>query len=200
MKKSTNNNVLYAGVALLGVATLATAFSKKNTDSQELPASNNQNTNNQNTNQTIIDENKVLKKGVSGEEVKILQGFLGVGTDGVFGAITEAALFKLKAVYQTTLKQFKTLPTVNQQRIPSGTNIMSENKSGTKLYKTAQKADGTYYMINDVYMTIGYGQLIGEVRSSTALGNYYLVKPYFYDKDNFDKYFFVKAADVKAIK
>lgn len=195
MKKSTNNNVLYAGVALLGVAALATAFSKKNTDSQELPA-----TNNQNTNQTTIDENKVLKKGVTGEEVKILQSFLGVGPDGVFGPITEAALFKLKAVYQTTLKQFKTLPTVNQQRIPSGTNIMCENKSGAKLYKTAKKIDGTFYMINDVYMTIGYGQLIGEVRSSTALGNYYLVKPYFYDKDNFDKYFFVKAADVKAIK
>lgn len=197
MKKSTNNTALIAGVSLLGIAVVATAFGSKKDNSQVDSITP---TNPEETQPIKLDENKVLKKGVNGEEVKVLQSYLGISTDGIFGPMTEAALFKLKAVYQTTLKQFQNLPTVNQERIPSGTRIMSNNRQGTTLYKSAQKADKTYYMLNEVFMKIGYGQEIGEVRSSTSLGNYYLVKPTFYDKDNFNKLYFVKAADVKAIK
>lgn len=197
MKKSTNNTALIAGVSLLGIAVVATAFGSKKDNSQVDSITP---TNPEETQPIKLDENKVLKKGVNGEEVKVLQSYLGVSTDGIFGAMTEAALFKLKAVYQTTLKEFQNLPTVNQERIPSGTRIMSNNRQGTTLYKSAQKADKTYYMLNEIFMKIGYGQEIGEVRSSTSLGNYYLVKPTFYDKDNFNKLYFVKAADVKAIK
>ena len=57
-----------------------------------------------------LNYNKVLKQGVSGEEVKLLQHFLGVTTDGAFGPQTEAALYAQKGVIQTTLAEYPFLP------------------------------------------------------------------------------------------
>jgi len=53
-----------------------------------------------------LDPNKVLMNGSRGEEVKFLQGLLGVTADGIFGPQTEAALFARKGVRQTSLAQY----------------------------------------------------------------------------------------------
>lgn len=57
-----------------------------------------------------LDQNKVLMNGSRGDEVKFLQGLLGVTADGIFGPQTEAALFARKGVKQTSLAQFSQLP------------------------------------------------------------------------------------------
>lgn len=60
-----------------------------------------------------LDYNRVLKKGVTGEEVKKLQQLLGnVEVDGIFGPITEAALLARKGVTSISLTQFGQLPDV----------------------------------------------------------------------------------------
>ncbi len=123
-----------------------------------------------------LDLKLTLQKGVSGQEVAKLQSYLGISDDGVFGLQTEATLLKIKGVKKTTLETFAKLPTLNQNRIGSGSRIMAENKNGAKIYLANQKADKSYFRNDQVLRTIDYGKEIGEVRSSSALGNWYLVK------------------------
>lgn len=72
---------------------------------------------------TILDKDKLLKKGSKGDEVKELQKMLGIKVDGIFGSKTEGSLkgYKLMtniqskptSLVQTTLNQLKpkTVPT-----------------------------------------------------------------------------------------
>jgi hypothetical protein len=137
-----------------------------------------------------LNTNLLLKIGVKGQEVSKLQAFLGVNTDGVFGSITENALFKLKGVKETTLNKFSTLPTVNQNILPKGSRVLVNNPKGTDLFISGKKADGTFYLTNEIFRTFDYGKDCGIIKAATPLGNFYLVE---YSA----AVFFVKAADVK---
>lgn len=53
-----------------------------------------------------LDRDKVLKRGVTGPEVKLLQMWLGVTPDGNFGPVTEAVLQDTKCFSQTTLNSY----------------------------------------------------------------------------------------------
>lgn len=170
-----NNTGLYVAGGLLLVAGIAYASNSKPKDQIIEPLLDVP------TNTGIVvplplDLKLPLKKGVSGQEVAKLQTYLGIGNDAVFGSQTEATLLKVKGVKETTLEKFAKLPTLNQNRIGSGSRIMSDNKNGAKIYLANQKADQSYFRNDQVLRTIDYGKEIGEVRSSSALGNWYLVK------------------------
>lgn len=53
-----------------------------------------------------INRDRILKRGITGEEVRLLQLLLGVTADGIFGPVTEAALEEQKCDIQTTLNSF----------------------------------------------------------------------------------------------
>lgn len=53
-----------------------------------------------------LDRDKVLKKGVTGAEVKMLQYMLAINADGIFGPVTEGALQDRKCVIETTLNTY----------------------------------------------------------------------------------------------
>lgn len=73
-----------------------------------------------------LDYNKNLYKGINNSpEVKLLQQWLGVNTDGDFGPVTEQALKSRKGVTQTTLNQYQQLPDAQQ---------VANNESGAKWY------------------------------------------------------------------
>jgi hypothetical protein len=57
-----------------------------------------------------LDYNKMLKQGVTGNEVKLLQSWLGVTQDGDFGPITAQALLNRKGAIEITLAQFNAWP------------------------------------------------------------------------------------------
>lgn len=48
----------------------------------------------------------MLKQGVTGLEVKQLQTWLGINADGVFGPVTETALYQKRGVTNTTLNLY----------------------------------------------------------------------------------------------
>lgn len=174
MTKQSNTGLYVAGGLLL-VAGIAYASNSKPNDQITEPSLDVP------TNTGIVvplplDLKLTLKKGISGQEVAKLQTYLGIANDGVFGPQTEATLLKIKGVKETTLEKFAKLPTLNQNRIGSGSRIMVNNKNGARIFLAIQKADMSYYKSDQVLRTIDYGKEIGEVRSSSALGNWYLVK------------------------
>lgn len=59
------------------------------------------------TNQYTINRDLILKRGSTGPEVKILQGLLGVTTDGIFGPVTEYQLQEQKCATEITLNTFE---------------------------------------------------------------------------------------------
>lgn len=142
-----------------------------------------------------LNQNLTLKVGVKGAEVSKLQTLLGINPDGIFGPITEGALYKLKGVKSTTLALFPKLPNVNQNRYPKGTRVMSNLKGGTPLYKAIAKADGSYYSNYEVFTTRDFGEKIGTIRSSNEAGNWYTVLA---DLWSGTEVMFVKASDIKS--
>lgn len=142
-----------------------------------------------------INNNLQLKIGVRGAEVAKLQTLLGINPDGIFGPITEAALFKLKGVKSTTLALFPKLPNVNQNKYPKGTRVMANLKAGTPIYNAIAKADGSYYSDYEVFTTKDFGENIGTIRSSNEAGNWYTV---YVDTWKGTEIGFVKASDIKS--
>lgn len=57
-----------------------------------------------------LDYNKMLKQGITGDEVKLLQSWLGVTMDGIFGPQTAQALLNRKGTIEITLAQFNAWP------------------------------------------------------------------------------------------
>jgi hypothetical protein len=106
MNKTTKNILI--GVAVLGALYLANRLYKRlsKPSAEQL---------------SLLDENLILAKGSKGAEVFELQrilkddlgydlGSTGVdndGIDGIFGSVTEKALFQAKGVKEITLKNFK---------------------------------------------------------------------------------------------
>ncbi|MFN3753300.1 peptidoglycan-binding domain-containing protein [Flavobacterium sp.] len=191
----SNNTLLYLGIGTIVVGGIALAVTGKKepkptetTETDVLPVSNAP------VQPIPLNLKLVLKMGVIGPEVAKLQTLLNVGSDGNFGPITEAALFKLKGVKQTTLEAFSKAPTVNQNRYPVGTKVMANNKNGTPLYNALSKADGSYYSDYEIFTTKKFGEAVGKVRSSNQAGNWYTV---YVELWSGTKIFFVKAEDIK---
>lgn len=144
----------------------------------------------------VLNTNLTLKVGSKGAEVKKLQSYMGISSDGSFGPITEARLMKLKGVKQISLKSFVNSPTINQFILKIGTMVMAKNKMGTPIYDAIAKADTSYYSNHKVEKTIPYGREVGKIRSVNPAGNWYAV---YYDTFWGQKVGFVKATDVEKI-
>lgn len=143
-----------------------------------------------------LDGNKILKQGVTGQEVSKLQQLLGgLATDGIFGPLTEAALVKRKGVKQITLNQFASTADVNQNPAPVGAKLMAL-QSGATLYEGIAKADGTYYA-GEAVKTLTNGQHVGILKSYNGNKTWYSV---YYESGFFtgQKVGFVKANQVKS--
>lgn len=148
------------------------------------------------TEKPTIDQEIILKAGSRGKEVEKLQSLMAITADGIFGPATQAQLYKLKGVIQTTLKQFFSSPTINQNILKPGTNVMAKIKTGTRIFDAQPKADTSYFTNYKVVKTIPYGQEIGKIRSANPAGNWYAV----YYSDGFiygTKVGFVLATDVE---
>ncbi|MCW5907309.1 MAG: hypothetical protein KIS94_05585 [Chitinophagales bacterium] len=106
------DNTMYwvAAAVLLLVIILLLMFWKKN-QSPKPPSGNNTESNGTVFDNTQnLDFNRILRKGVTGNEVKLLQAWLGVSIDGIFGPVTEAALLAKKGVAEITLNQYANAP------------------------------------------------------------------------------------------
>ena len=114
--KPSNNTIYFVGaLSLVGIG-LVSMFKNKNDNSQDVPqeptiepTNTNQTTNTSTNNNVSIDIDKILKLGVVGNEVKILQKKLGINSDGVFGKITEAKLYDVKGVKQISLSKWDSI-------------------------------------------------------------------------------------------
>jgi hypothetical protein len=192
----SNNTLLYSGLALLTIVGIASIAKNKTPQTPVFPVNPTNPTNAiEQPKPIVLNKKLLLKKGVTGPEVQQLQTWLNVGADGIFGNITESALFALKNVKETNLEKFPTLPNKNQNIIPKGSKVMA-NKPKVDLYLAKIAADGIFYKEKEPYTHIEFGKLIGVVLGATALGDYYVVK---YDGWNGSIDFFVKASDVKKI-
>lgn len=195
----SNNTLLYIGLGVLAFVGIASVAGNKKEETPTFPVNPSNPTNPTNTIEQpkpiVLNKKLLLKKGVKGAEVQALQQLLNVGADGIFGSITESALFDLKGVKETTLEKFPTLPNKNQNIIPKGSKIMA-NKAKVELYLAKIAADNTFYRQNEVHSHLNFGDLIGVVLGSTSLGDWYVVK---YQGWNGSLDFFVKATDVKKI-
>ena len=141
-----------------------------------------------------IDQGLVLKLGSKGEEVKKLQSFMAVATDGIFGPQTEYKLYKLKGVKAITLKQFLSSPTLNQNILKPGTNVMAKLKLGTPIYDAEAKVDTSYFSNYKVVKRVPFGQEVGQIRTANQAGNWYSV---YYPTLIGKKVGFVLATDVE---
>jgi len=129
-----------------------------------------------------LDYNKLLKKGVSGNEVKELQKRLGsITADGIFGSNTENRLKVVKGVTQITLNQYNAVPTIttptnNATALPNGTNVISMNRAGTPITIASVRDDGYFYDTGNYFTTVPYGSKIGTIVSKVPSGTFYVVK------------------------
>lgn len=125
MKKSSNNTILYGGLAVLAVVGLS-SFGKK-PKQEDLPETTQPDNGGIKTSSTATptilppkfttptkpNYNLLLKIGRRGVEVAALQKLLTITADGVFGPQTESALFFRKGVKQITLTSFMSTPDQN---------------------------------------------------------------------------------------
>jgi hypothetical protein len=128
--------------------------------------------------QTPVTLNKalVLKMGSRGSEVRALQKKLGVASDGIFGSITQSALFKVKGVKQISLNAFEgkisiaaTAPAPSiKADVPykKGQKLMVNVRKGFTAQSVKQKADGSYFTDGQNITTLlGFGDEIGTIKS-----------------------------------
>jgi len=183
--------VSLAGIALLGYVAFSMVNQPKAEETPledfEIPSS---------PTATPLNTTLVLKFGSKGVEVKKLQYYMGITSDGIFGTQTEAQLYKLKGVRQISLKQYLSFPTINQNILKLGTSVMAKLKTGTPIYNAIAKADTSYYSEYKIEKKIPYGQEIGKIRSANPAGNWYTV----YYETFFGKAVgFVKSTDIEKI-
>ena len=141
---------------------------------------------------TVIDRNKVLKKGSTGAEVKELQRLLGgLTVDGSFGTNTENRLKTVKGVTQITLNQYNVAPSNNTNVYPNGTTVYAAKSAGAKLTTAKVREDGAFLDTGSTYRIIPRGDIVGVIVSRVPSGNFYVVRrPYL------DVFVFVAATDV----
>ncbi|MEO4005791.1 hypothetical protein [Flavobacterium sp. CAU 1735] len=128
----------------------------------------------------VLDRNKVLKKGVSGAEVKELQRLLGgLTVDGSFGTNTENRLKAVKNVIQITLNTYTTTASTNPNVYPNGTKVFAAKTSGAVVTFAKVRDDGAFLDTGTVFRTIPRGDTVGVIISRVPSGNYYVVRfPY----------------------
>ncbi|WP_158728636.1 peptidoglycan-binding protein [Flavobacterium sp. I-STPA6A] len=200
MKVSNEDKVLI-GVGVVGVLGLIYLNWKKKQDEnqvEEIP-----NYPPEETQKTELDNNKLLRKGSKGSEVRELQSLLNVKVDGDFGKITLNALQKTKGVSQISLNQFQaintfTVPTVK----PIGKPVLKKvalPQVGTKLmvivpkttlYNSKKIANGSYTNTGEgVWGKFVYGESAGTFKSATTNGTYLVQKD--------GRFYFVNGKHVK---
>lgn len=143
---------------------------------------------------TVLDRNKVLKKGISGAEVKELQKLLGgLTVDGSFGTNTENRLKTVKGVIQITLNQYSAAPSNNTNVYPNGTVVFAK-PGGAVITIAETRTDGYFYDSGRKFTTVSFGNEVGTIVSRVPSGNFYVTKykPYIGDP----MYVFVAAKDV----
>lgn len=104
-----------------------------------------------------LDYNKLLKKGVKGPEVTLLQMWLKVTADGDFGPITEAALLEQTGVKQTTLAEYPTLPDLLGTSLNTQTDVLGGSNSGSLLDGIVDQYFGALWSNSNTSL-IGSGQ------------------------------------------
>lgn len=197
-----NSDYIYIGVGVLAIGGIIYAVNK-NSNSNSTPIINENNV----VNETVplppaINKDLLLQKGSKGLEVKELQKLMGISADGIFGTQTETVLKKLKGVVKTTLNQYKSLPTINVNSLPIGTNVMGNVKTTTgvktttPVYNAIKKADGSYYSDYSIIDNINYGQKVGKIIGSNSVKTWYLIE---IEGLFTNRIAFVKALDVAKI-
>lgn len=209
MKKPTtkqpskgSNAYLYVGVVLLAGAGVYALNKGKNVTE----ATNSANIPPQVTTKTPTENlNLILKLGSKGTEVMKLQYLLGVTADGSFGPQTEAKLFSLKGVKAISVNNYskipnivKAVPVIPRTTLPFGSKVMAKLAEGAKIYGALSKADKSLYSSGILKKTVGYGQVVGEIRSGLNVSGYYVV---YYNGWNVNTkdVGFVKATEVQKI-
>lgn len=207
-KMTTENKLLYGGVALAGVAGIIALVSnsgngkKLGTETFPVPETTPTPTPTPTQNNThsipapvpALNKNLVLAQGSRGQEVVQLQKLLGITADGVFGPNTEAALKAKKGVIKITLNQFATAANVNNNSYPLNTKVFSNTKAGAKLYGNRTLPNGLNESTGVIEDTFEYGKEIGVIKGASQNAIWYRVLvSYFLG----DYYRWVLASEVK---
>jgi len=156
----TGNKILIGGIAVVVIGFLLTRNA-----GQDTPPGTEQ-SNDPVTSPPIvqpINENLVLANGSRGQEVAKLQSLLGVVSDGIFGNVTENALYAKKGVKQVSLKQYATLANVVHGTLKIGDRVMANKKPGTQTYENLTLANGTYSNTGAPDDEVAFGQEIGTI-------------------------------------
>lgn len=115
----------------------------------------------------VLNADLLLKRGMQGYEVKELQRLLNVTADGIFGPMTENALYNRKGVRQITLNQFNKFANVVPTSLKVGDTVRSNMQPFAIAYKNIYK-NGMYYNTGVQVMTFGYLVTIGKIVAMTA--------------------------------
>lgn len=204
-KKQKNNYMLYGGIGLVAIAGIAALSSTSKPKKLGEDTFNDENAGQNNTGNAgstsytppianNLNRNLVLRIGSKGEEVKQLQRQMKITADGIFGPQTEATLYSLKKVKQVSLNQYATLETVNTNNYAIGSKVMSNNKSGTKLYGNKTLADGSNMSTGEVFTTIDFGEPVGVVKGANSAITWYRIE---FDAWSGKTFMWVRATDVK---
>ncbi len=193
-KMTTENKLLYGGVALAGIAGIIALVSSGGSPKKlgegtfeepvkpTTPTPTPSNTSGNSTSYTpapvkpvVLNKNLILRVGSVGNEVKELQKLLGVSTDGNFGPKTQAALISKKGVSEITLAKFATTPNVNNNVYPVGAKLMATPKAGAKVYGNKVLVDGSSMSTGEVYKTVPFGEYVGIVKGKNPQGTWYRI-------------------------
>jgi hypothetical protein len=204
MKVSNEDKVLI-GVGVVGVLGLGYLYWKKKQNENQVEEVLNYIP--EETSKPPLDRNKLLRRGVKGEEVKVLQSLLNVKADGDFGKITLNALQKAKGVTQISLNQFQVTnaiatPIVTPAAKPIAKAVVKPvalPKVGAKLmitvptatlYNSKKIANGSYTNTGEaVWGKFSYGESAGIFKMATVNGSYLVQKD--------GKYYFINGKHVK---
>lgn len=194
-KMTTENKLLYGGVALAGIAGIIALVSSGGSPKKlgegtfeepvkpNTPTPTPSNTSGNSTSYTppapaapvALNKNLVLRIGSKGNEVKELQKLLGITADGIFGSQTQAALISKKGVSEITLTKFATTPNVNNNVYPVGAKLMATPKAGAKVYGNKILVDGSSMSTGEVYKTVPFGEYVGIVKGKNVQGSWYRI-------------------------
>lgn len=143
---------------------------------------------------TGLDKNLILKVGSRGLEVVELQKRLGIVADGIFGPVTEKALFAKKGVQNSSLNQYAITADRNNKLLKVGDKVMASNLAGTEIYAAIKRPNNTYYTDFKREGVAFYNEPIGTIKSIGESNTAYSV---FTFASIGQKVAFVKVLDVR---